>query len=165
MLHSPKLTVWCRITRSGINGLCFFRDVTSGIYTVKTEWYRPWYIFFIPALQRHSHLTRWFQHDGASHMLPRFQWLNFAHCFRAASLSGLVLWLGWHIYWMWSSQYFSLKVLGSLEFSDPTQQCSRKRRPTFEIKSPLFLLLCCRNRRSAALWFDCMSASRMMMHI
>lgn len=66
-LHSPKLTVWCGISTSGIIGPFFFRDSTGATCTVTAERYVTMLRDFVtPAIQQHPHPLLWYQQDGAT---------------------------------------------------------------------------------------------------
>ena len=41
-LHSPKVTVWCAISSSGIIGPYFFQDDRGNTTTVNTDRYTQW---------------------------------------------------------------------------------------------------------------------------
>lgn len=68
-LHSPKVTVWCAMSASGIIGPYFFENARGVTVTVTSDRYATMIReFFAPALQRfHGHNNEtWFQQDGAT---------------------------------------------------------------------------------------------------
>ncbi|KAL7630171.1 UNVERIFIED_CONTAM: hypothetical protein RMT77_019690 [Armadillidium vulgare] len=68
-LHSPKVTVWCAMSRSGIIGPYFFEGSNSASVTVNSERYVNMIeTYFRPIVENDSRFNRntWFQQDGAT---------------------------------------------------------------------------------------------------
>lgn len=68
-LHSPKVTVWCAISGSGIIGPYFFENQNGASVTVNSERYVNMIeTYFHPIVERDSRFNRntWFQQDGAT---------------------------------------------------------------------------------------------------
>jgi len=67
-LHSPKVTVWCAISASGIIGPYFFENETGNAVTVNADRYvEMLQNFFTPQLARfHVNENTLFQQDGAT---------------------------------------------------------------------------------------------------
>ena len=68
-LHSQKVTVWCALSKAGINGPYFFEDEYGQAVTVNSERYVAMLQdYFIPHLKENEFdiSNIWFQQDGAT---------------------------------------------------------------------------------------------------
>lgn len=67
-LHSPKVTVWCGIAKSGIFGPFFFEEHGITVTVNSARYINMFENFFLPELQRRGINRRdaWFQQDGAT---------------------------------------------------------------------------------------------------
>ena len=67
-LHSPKVTVWCAISSSGIIGPLWFEDLSGKAVTINAERYQEVLEEFWTQLQRRcvdNFANQWLQQDGA----------------------------------------------------------------------------------------------------
>ena len=64
-LHSPKVTVWCAISFTGIVGPWFFEE-NEVIVTVNSDRYATMLKEFFPRIEELDQGNIWFQQDGAT---------------------------------------------------------------------------------------------------
>lgn len=95
-LHSPKVTVWCAMTKFGIIGPYFFEENGVTVTVTSDRYIHMVNNFFIPDLQRRGVDIQdlWFQQDGATAHTARASMAVLRHLFPNHLISrfGDILW-------------------------------------------------------------------------